>query len=290
MKAITVFTPTYNRAYCLHVLYESLCRQTSDDFEWLIIDDGSSDNTKSLVEGWIAEGKISIRYIYQENQGMHGAHNTAYENITTPYNTCIDSDDSMPDDAIAAILEHVKDLDGRFAGIVGLDIDKDGAIMGTAFPDGLQESTMRDIYGKHGVKGDKKLVYKTEIVKKYPKYPLFKGENFVPLGHLYGLIDEDYLLKPVNIPLAIVEYLPDGSSRNILRQYRKNPRGFAFTRIHKIRTSHSFSEKFKSAMHLVSSAIFTKDFQLLSKSGNPLLILAAFPFGILLNLYIRSKT
>ncbi len=290
MKAITVFTPTYNRAYCLHVLYESLCRQTSNDFEWLIIDDGSTDNTKPLVEGWIAEGKISIRYIYQENQGMHGAHNTAYENITTPYNTCIDSDDSMPDDAIAPILKNVKDLDGRFAGLVGLDIDKDGAIMGTAFPDGLQESTLRDIYGKYGVKGDKKLVYKTQIVKKYPKYPLFKGENFVPLGHLYGLIDEDYVLKPVNIPLAIVEYLPDGSSRNILRQYRKNPKGFAFTRIHKIRTSQSFSEQFKSAVHLVSSAIFTKDFQLLSRSGNLLLIFAAFPFGILLNLYIRSKT
>ena len=290
MKSITVFTPTYNRAYCLHVLYESLCRQTSNDFEWLIIDDGSKDNTKHLVEGWIADGKISIRYIYQENQGMHGAHNTAYENITTPYNTCIDSDDSMPDDAITAILKHVKDLDGRFAGIVGLDIDKDGAIMGTAFPDRLQESTMRDIYGKYGVKGDKKLVYKTEIVKKYPKYPLFKGENFVPLGHLYGLIDGDYLLKPVNIPLAIVEYLPDGSSMNMLKQYRKNPRGFAFTRVHKIKYGNSGSEKFKNAIHLVSSAMFTTDIGLFSQSNNPLLIAAATPFGIALNLYIRLKT
>ena len=290
MKQITVFTPTYNRAYCLHLGYESLLNQTSDDFEWLIIDDGSTDNTKVLVQQWIDEGKIKIRYIYQENQGMHGAHNTAYENITTRYNTCIDSDDYMPENAIASILENVKDLDERFAGIVGLDIDKNGAVIGTAFPEALRESTLLEIYAKHGVVGDKKLVYKTEVVKKYPKYPLFKGENFVPLGHLYRLIDEDYILKPVNIPLAVVEYMPDGSSRNIMRQYRKNPRGFAYTKIHKIKTSKSFSEKFKSAVHLVSSAIFTRDFKLLSKSENLFLIFLALPFGLLLNLYIRSKT
>ena len=83
MKTLTVFTPSYNRAYTLHKCYESLLRQTSKDFTWLIIDDGSSDNTKELVDSWINENKIEINYIYQENQGMHGAHNTAYKNIKT---------------------------------------------------------------------------------------------------------------------------------------------------------------------------------------------------------------
>ena len=96
---LTVFTPTYNRAHTLPRTYASLKNQDSFCFEWLIIDDGSTDNTRELVESWIAENKIPIRYHYQENQGMHGAHNTAYRLINTELNTCIDSDDYMPDDA-----------------------------------------------------------------------------------------------------------------------------------------------------------------------------------------------
>ena len=83
MATLTVFTPAYNRAHTIGRTYESLCRQTCKDFCWLIVDDGSTDGTQQLVEGWMAENKIPIRYIYQENQGMHGAHNTAYRNIDT---------------------------------------------------------------------------------------------------------------------------------------------------------------------------------------------------------------
>lgn len=290
MKSITVFTPTYNRAYCLHQLYESLVRQTSPDFIWMIIDDGSTDDTKAKVDAWIAENKVEIDYVFQQNQGMHGAHNTAYARIQTEFNTCIDSDDYMPDDAIAAIIENTRHLNPKFAGIVGLDIDKSGKIMGEKMPDGLTESTLTDLYNIHHAHGDKKLVYRTEVVRKYPPYPLFPGENFVPLGTLYAMIDRDYLLKPVNEPLVVVEYLADGSSRNILRQYKKNPRGFAYARLLKIKSDRGFKEKFMSAVHLVSSAIFTKDASLLAQAKKPLLVFLALPFGLLLNLYIRQKT
>lgn len=100
MENLTIFTPTYNRAYCLTNCYESLKRQTCKSFIWLIIDDGSNDNTKELVDSWIAEKHIKIMYHWQRNQGMHGAHNTAYEMIETELNVCIDSDDYMPDDAV----------------------------------------------------------------------------------------------------------------------------------------------------------------------------------------------
>ena len=103
-KTLTIFTPAYNRAHTIGRTYESLCRQTSKDFCWLVVDDGSVDNTKELVINWIKENKIPIRYIYQQNQGMHGAHNTAYRNIDTELNTCIDSDDYMPDDAVEKII------------------------------------------------------------------------------------------------------------------------------------------------------------------------------------------
>ena len=133
-KMLTVFTPAYNRAHTIGRTYESLCRQTCQDFEWLVIDDGSSDHTKELVEGWIKENKIPIRYIYQNNQGMHGAHNTAYRNIHTELNTCIDSDDYMPDDAVEKIISFWNQYGSdKYAGFIGLDRADSGDIIGTVF-------------------------------------------------------------------------------------------------------------------------------------------------------------
>ena len=109
MKTLTIFTPAYNRAHTLARTYRSLCKQTCKDFEWLIIDDGSTDNTSDIVSKWISEANFTIRYIYQDNQGMHGAHNTAYKNIETELNTCIDSDDYMPFDAVENIINFWKD-------------------------------------------------------------------------------------------------------------------------------------------------------------------------------------
>jgi glycosyltransferase involved in cell wall biosynthesis len=287
---LTIFTPTYNRGYCLPKLYESLKQQSNPDFVWLIIDDGSTDGTQKLAQNWKAENSVPIEYIFQENQGMHGAHNTAYENINTEWNTCIDSDDYLPHDAVEIILKNCKTLNPKLAGIVGLDFNKNGQLIGTKIPEHLQECTLGDLYEKHKVKGDKKLVYRTEIVKKYPKYPLFPNESFVPLGYLYTLIDQDYLLKPINEAFVIVEYQNDGSSLNIHRQYRKNPRGFAFNRISKIKLSKNFKAKFKHSIHLISCALFTKDITLLKQIKKPFLLLLALPFGLFLNLYIRSKT
>ncbi|MBW8198584.1 glycosyltransferase family 2 protein [Flagellimonas abyssi] len=292
MKTITIFTPTFNRAYCLHQCYNSLVSQTNKDFIWLIIDDGSTDNSKELIASWIKENKIEIRYQYQSNQGMHGGHNTAYSLIETPLNICIDSDDFMPNNAVELILEKWESIKDKpqFAGIVGLDADKTGNIIGTRFPEHLEETTIYDIYNKHKVKGDKKLVYRTEVIKQYPKYPIYEGERFVPLGYLYQLIDQDYKLYPVNEVYCIVEYMPDGSSLNMLKQYRRHPKGFAFTRITGMKYAKSFGVKFKNAVHYVSCALFTKNEKFLSESPKKITTIVAIPFGVLLNLYIRLKT
>ena len=136
MSRITVFTPTYNRAYCLHKCYESLKRQTCKEFDWLIIDDGSSDGTDQLVQGWKAENNdFEIRYVYKENGGMHTAHNTAYEHIDTELNTCIDSDDKLAPGAVEHILAKWEQVKGcGYAGIIALDSDFDGNVIGKGFP------------------------------------------------------------------------------------------------------------------------------------------------------------
>ena len=122
MKTLTIFTPTYNRAHTLVRTYNSLCQQTCKDFEWLIIDDGSTDNTRVVVEKWICKSDFKIRYIYKENGGLYTGYNTAYANIETELNVCVDSDDYMPNNAVELILNIWKNWgNDKYGGIIGLD-------------------------------------------------------------------------------------------------------------------------------------------------------------------------
>jgi len=269
--------------------YESLCRQTCKDFIWLVVDDGSSDNTRELVESWMAEGNIPIRYIHQQNQGMHGAHNTAYRNIDTPLNTCIDSDDFMPDDAVEKILDcwHKQGSD-KYAGLIGLDVTQDGKVIGTSFPEGMKTTTLQGFY-EAGGRGDKKMVYRTDVIKRYPEYPLFEGERYVGLAYKYMLIDQDYQLLTLNEPLVIVEYQQDGSSFSMYKQYWNNPRGFAFFRKAEMRTTRSLKRKLQVCTHYVSSSIIGRNWHFLQESPEKLLTFLCIPSGIALYCWIRYK-
>lgn len=288
VKTLTVFTPAYNRAHTIGRTYESLCRQTCKDFEWLVIDDGSTDNTKELVQSWIQENKIPIRYIYQENQGMHGAHNTAYRNITTELNTCIDSDDYMPDDAVEQIVSFWKEKGNeKYAGIIGLDISsKDKRVIGTDFSFDLKETKLGEYYQKGG-RGDKKLVYRTSVINQYPPYPVFSGEKYFGLGFKYQLIDQDYSLLVLNKALVIVDYQEDGSSRNMYRQYWNNPKGFAFMRKQDMKYNKSIKRKIESCIHYVASSIRAKNGRFIQESPLPLLTVLCVIPGVLWYLKIK---
>lgn len=292
MAILTVFTPTYNRAHLLPRLYESLKKQTCKDFFWLIIDDGSTDDTPRLIKAWQAEGLVEIEYIFQENQGMSGAHNTAYKNIKTLFNTCIDSDDMMVENAVELIIQNCEGLEDKshVAGIIGLDADFSGTVLGDPMPDHLECTTLNELHRKYKVTGDKKLVYKTEVMQEIEEYPVYPGEKLVPLSHKYLLADQKYVLKPINEILCLVEYQEDGSTRNMLKQYRRHPRGFAYARITRIDLEKEFKDKFRNAVHLVSCSLFTGDFKSWFRSRHTVTVLAAVPFGIVLNLYIRLKT
>ncbi len=290
MKTLTVFTPAYNRAHTIGRTYESLCRQTSKDFEWLVVDDGSKDNTKELIEGWIAEGKIDIKYVYQENQGMHGAHNTAYSHITTELNTCIDSDDFMPDDAVEKIVtfwkEHGSD---KYAGIIGLDATEDGKVIGDKFPDGLATTTLRGYYEELNGRGDKKMIYRTDVVKKYPKYPLFEGERYVGLDYLYHNIDNDYELLVSNDVYVIVEYQLDGSSFGMWKQYWNNPKGWAFYRKFEMTQTSSLKRKIQNNIHYVSHSIRSKNWNFLKESPMKIMTFLCIVPGVVLYLLNKDK-
>ena len=289
-EKLTVFTPAYNRAHTLPRAFEALKKQSDKRFVWLIVDDGSTDNTREVVEDFQKEDcGFKIEYVYKENGGMHTAHNLAYKLIKTELNTCIDSDDTIGDEAVGKILDFwEKNGSDEFAGIVGFDTDFDGNVIGSRFPENLKKTTLGAYY-KNGGSGDKKLVYRTDVVKKYPPYPEYEGEKLVPLGSLYTLIDQDYELLVLDEALCRVEYQPDGSGASIFRQYRQSPRGFMYARIIRMKYAGSFKGKATGAIHYISSCIFAREKHFLKKSPKKLLTVLMIPFGVLLNIYIRIR-
>lgn len=289
---LTVFTPTYNRAHTLPRTYQSLRNQDDYCFEWLIIDDGSTDDTKNIVHSWVEkEKKFKIRYIYKSNGGMHTAYNIAYRNIKTELNVCIDSDDCLAKNAAKKIVETWESIRSKnYAGIIGLDSDMNGEIIGSKFPENLLETTYSTYYGKLGGKGDKKFVYRTDIMHKYPEYPEFEGENYVGIACKFAIIDQDYKMYAMNEVLCNVEYQIDGSTNTMYTQYLKNPKGFAYNR--KIMMKYSISKRrlIMETIHYISSSIISQNRRFIIESPNKTLTILLIPVGWLLTEYIKLKS
>lgn len=287
---LTIFTPSYNRAHTLSRTYQSLLRQDCKNFIWLIVDDGSTDHTADFVRTWQKKDNgFAIRYIYKENGGMHTAHNVAYENIDTELNMCIDSDDCLAKGAVAKIYKKWNDVSqSGYAGIIGLDADFQGRVIGKGFQAGMKETTLAGYYAAGGL-GDKKLVYRTEVVKKYPPYPVFPGEKYVALAYKYRLIDQDYSLAVLNEILCNVEYQADGSSASMWKQYMENPRGFAFWRKVCMEYPESRRRLWVDCVHYVAESILAGDFHFLDTSPQKGMTVLALPVGVVLCGYIKYK-
>lgn len=291
MATLTVFTPLYNRKNTLRRTYESMKNQTCKDFVWMIVDDGSTDNPYDEIKQWIEEtDDFEIRYIYKENGGMHTAHNTAYDNIDTELNVCIDSDDFMPNDAVELIINcWEKNKDKGYAGIIGLDCDSvHNKVIGKELPKDKESTTLQGYYNSGGF-GDKKLIYRTDIIKNTPPYPVFGNEKYFALAYKYHIIDKNFELKILNECVCIVEYQFDGSSANMYRQYINNPKGFAFWRIHQMNNSINFKQKFKACIHYVSSSIICKNRKFLKESPCKFFTLFCIPFGWVLSKIVKRK-
>ena len=290
MKNLTVFTPIYNRAHTLERLYRSLCAQTSKDFEWLVVDDGSTDGTANLVQGFAEEGLVPVRYIYKENGGLYTGYNTAYANIDTELNVCIDSDDAMPEDAVERILKTWREKGSdRYAGLIGLDCYMDsGEPIGGRFPEAMKDCWLMDLYAKRIHRGDAKQVMRTALMKQVAPQVGFPGEkNFNPVYMLLQVCDQ-YPLLVLNEPLCLVEYQQgDSMSRNIWKQYLDSPRSFAkMRRLEMTLTHKTLWNRFRSAVHCVAECLIARDGDWLAAAPSRPLMLAAVLPGALLYLHI----
>lgn len=234
MKRFTVFTPTYNRGYLLENVYRSLQRQTFKDFEWVVVDDGSTDNTLDMLKEWSAEENFfPIVYCAVENGGKHRAINKAVSMARGELFFIVDSDDYLTKTALETADRVEKSIDqnqkSQFCGICGQKGYADGRAVGTIFPgeEYLDITHIeRDVYK---LDGDKAEIFYTDAMKKYP-FPEIDGEKFLIESIVWERMAHDgYRIRYFNDIIYICEYLPDGLTKKSAEILTKNPKGYALS-------------------------------------------------------------
>lgn len=286
---ITVLTATYNRAHLLGDLYDSLCRQTSKNFIWIIIDDGSSDGTKQLCEKWLhGNNGFKIEYWYIENGGKNRAINLGVARVETPYTMIMDSDDYLVDDAIEKMNKAIAGVSGMktIAGVSGMK-----AIAGVSGKSGEFDITSLNQLQKDyidasnlerkelGINRDCCEVYKTEILRLHPFMP-WKGEKFVPEEIVWNQIAlEGYKLRWFNFTTCIVRYQEGGLTKGAWSLLKNNPMGYAMMFNHRLLYEKSFQNMCYNTIQLISCTILGHHLKYLLKSNNKFLTMLLFPIG-----------
>ena len=221
---ITVFTPTYNRSYIIANLYNSLCRQTFFDFEWLVIDDGSTDNTEELIASFESEKKIYIRYIKQDNGGKHRAINRGLKEAKGELFFIVDSDDCLVENSLERIYHYYNQIkdDPFFIGVCGLKAYFTGERVGGEVDMDVIDCTSLDVRLKYHVRGDLAEVFKTNILKQFP-FPEIPGELFCSEGLVWNRIAREYKMRFFFEKIYLCDYLPDGLTSKIVKIRMQSP-------------------------------------------------------------------
>lgn len=229
VMTVTVFTPTYNRGYIIDKLYKSLLEQTDKDFEWIVVDDGSTDNTKEYFDMIIGRDNLfEIKYVRQENGGKHRAVNRGVELANGKVFFIVDSDDYLTSDAIEKIKGWCDSLDDvhKYAGVSGLrGYSAEQVIGGGGKEDDSYIDAKNTQRRELNLLGDKAEAYFTDVLRKYP-FPEFDGEKFVTEETVWNAIAKDgYYLRWFNSIIYICEYLDDGLTKSGVAKYVNNPQG-----------------------------------------------------------------
>lgn len=207
---ITIFTATYNRAHTLERLATSLRAQTSSvAFEWLIVDDGSTDHTERLIARLMPDLPFPVRYFKQANGGKHTAFNKGVQLAQGLFFLTIDSDDQLHPEGLNNAIASWNSIPiaerSKFQGVAGLCVDSGGALIGDPFPADIFDSNTPEVVFRHRVKGDKSGMHLTEAFRRHP-FPEREGMKFLPEGRIWMELSKEYLTRYVNRPFAIVNF------------------------------------------------------------------------------------
>ena len=228
---ITVFTPTYNRAYIIDELYNSLKKQTFIDFEWLIIDDGSTDCTYEKVKNWSADNtKFPIRYYKFENSGKQKEINRALDLARGELFFTVDSDDLLTADALDKINQWEKTIPQceKFCGFAGSDGDMTGKAINPIFSEEYVDATFFNRYAETGmfIGHDRPWVFYTDVHRQY-RYPEFEGEKFIAEAVVWNRMAKDgYQIRCFNDVIYLIEHQEDGYTKKISQILIQSPKGY----------------------------------------------------------------
>jgi glycosyltransferase involved in cell wall biosynthesis len=289
----TVFTPTYNRAHTLPNLYESLKRQTCRDFEWLVIDDGSTDGTDELIRKWRSEADFEIRYRWQKNRGKHVAFNVGVRVARGAMFVPIGSDDRLLPNALEMLRFYwasipLEEQDG-FCGVAGLSLDMSGLVIGKAFPETVMDSTIPEMYTRHGVTGDKAGFVLTDVLKQYP-FPEIPGERFITESIVWNRVSLNYRTRFVNEAICIKQYLSDGLSASSVAIRAGNPIGARLYYLEFVQLPVALKWKLKNLVNYIRFSFHATVAlqQVLNDSPFRFLTMMLLPVGYLL--YRKDRT
>lgn len=267
---ITLFTPAYNRRPYLGLLYESIKKQDFDSFEWIIVDDGSTDGTQEEVNKFISAGLIPIRYHYQVNAGKHVAINRGVEMARGELFFIVDSDDTLTEHALSTIAKQWKSVlelpnADKFAGLCGLRSYKNGAVIGGSVDYDTLDVSAIDYRFRLGYKGDKAEIIRTSIMEQYP-YPEIPGEIFCADALVWNRIGRYYLLRFFNEGIYICEYLPGGITDTSVRLRQSSPKSACLYYAEMVRLPGLTAfQKLKTVANFWRFAVYDRDTTFLAK-------------------------
>ena len=223
---ITIITPTYNREHTLTKAYNSLKNQTNKDFVWLIVDDGSKDNTKDLVQKFQNENQINIQYYYKKNGGKHTALNYGIKKVKSDYILILDSDDELLPDAIELVSSKWQKYKSRedIACISFLKAYPNHEVIGKSYEEEEVISNHIDFRYNRDLLGDMCEVFRSSVLKKYP-FPVFDKEKFLSEAIIWNSIALKYDTVYVNKIIYLADYLTDGLSKSFFKLVYRNPIG-----------------------------------------------------------------
>jgi len=289
---ITLLTPTYNRRDTLEFVYKSLIRQTNKNFIWMIVDDGSSDNTSKLIKKFISDGLIDIEYYYKDNGGKHTALNYGIKKIKTEYILILDSDDYLKDDSVEIVLSSWKkyNKNKKIGCLSFLKTYPDGKVIGKKYTEKEVVSNHIDFRYNRNLLGDMCEVFKTSILKKYP-FPVFDGERFLSEAIIWNKIAYDYDTVYINYPIYIANYMESGLSANSLRLRYKSPNGAMANANMFLDSRFRLTIRMKNAILYDGFALLAhkKILEIIRNSKCKFLSIIFFPLGIVFYIFLIIK-
>ena len=291
---ITVFTATYNRGHLIQRIYQSLLRQKEFNFEWLVIDDGSQDQTEYLFNDWTSrDNPFEVRYYKQENRGLIRTLNRGIELARGEYFAKIDSDDYVVDDYTTNISKWVASLENSTSlyAVSGVRVTPDGIPLKGKWPDIPRELGFVDATdlerAAYDLDADMCEAWRTDVLRNYP-FPVWNGEKFAPEQIVFNQIALDgYKIRWYPVAMSICEYQEGGLTKGARKLEIQNPMGYAMMYNHKLKYDIPLAQKLRCAMQCTALSIVGRNPQYILQTNLPIAAIATLFPGVLLA--IRRK-